>query len=46
MIEINVIASGSTGNCYRVTDGYTTLMIECGLRLRDIRQGFQFRFFY
>jgi phosphoribosyl 1,2-cyclic phosphodiesterase len=43
MIEIHVIASGSTGNCYRVTDGHTTLMIECGLRLRDIRQGFGFR---
>jgi phosphoribosyl 1,2-cyclic phosphodiesterase len=43
LIDIQVIASGSTGNCYRVTDGHTILMLECGLKLRDIRQAFGFR---
>lgn len=43
MIDIKVIASGSTGNCYRISDGETTLMIECGIRLRQIRQAFDFQ---
>jgi len=42
MIDIQVIASGSTGNCYRVTDGESVLMLECGLRFKQIRQAFNF----
>lgn len=43
MIEITTIASGSTGNCYRITDGKTALMIEAGIRFREIRQAFDFK---
>lgn len=42
MIEIQVIASGSKGNCYRVTDGNTPLLIECGIRFPAIRQALNF----
>lgn len=42
-LEINTIASGSTGNCYRISDGETVLMIECGLPIRKIKQTFNFK---
>ena len=43
MIEITTIATGSSGNCYRITDGSSVLMIECGIRFREIRQAFDFK---
>ena len=43
MIEITALASGSKGNCYRVTDGHTPLLLECGINYRDIQKGLQFR---
>jgi len=42
MIEIETIASSSKGNCYKISDGKTTLMIECGLRLKQIQKAFNF----
>lgn len=43
MLEITTIASGSTGNCYRVTDGRTVLMIECGISVTKIKKAFDFK---
>jgi phosphoribosyl 1,2-cyclic phosphodiesterase len=43
MLDIHVIASGSTGNCYRITDGSDVLMIECGIRFQRIREAFKFQ---
>lgn len=43
MIEIKVIASGSSGNCYRIVDSTTTLMIEAGIRFQKIREAFSFK---
>ena len=43
MIEITPIASGSQGNCYRVSDGRTPLLLECGIPYREIRRQFKFR---
>ncbi|WBL16415.1 MBL fold metallo-hydrolase [Sutcliffiella sp. NC1] len=43
MIEITALASSSKGNCYRVTDGYTPLLLECGINYREIQKGFGFR---
>jgi len=40
---IKVIASGSTGNCYRITDGKTVIMIEAGIRFKLIQQAFDFK---
>ena len=33
---IDVLASGSTGNCYKLDDGNTSILLECGINLRDI----------
>lgn len=43
MIEITALASSSKGNCYRVTDGQTLLLLECGINYREIQKGFNFR---
>ena len=43
MIEIVPLASGSRGNCYRVTDGSTPLLLECGIPFREIQKGLHFR---
>ena len=42
-MEITVLGSGSKGNCYRVSDGETCLLLEAGLPFREIRQGLDFR---
>ena len=43
MIEITSLASGSSGNCYRVTDGNTPLLLECGIPFKQIKQGLDFQ---
>lgn len=43
MINISTFASGSKGNCYRVDDGETVLMIEPGIQFRKIRKAFDFK---
>ena len=43
MIYIKTIASGSTGNCYRISDGETIIMIEAGIRFHQIREAFDFK---
>ena len=43
MIEIVPLASGSRENCYRVTDGSTPLLLECGIPFREIQKGLHFR---
>lgn len=43
MIDIKTIASGSTGNCYRISDGETIIMIEAGIRFSEIREAFDFK---
>lgn len=43
MIEITVLASGSRGNCYHISDGRTPLLLECGISFREIQKGLDFR---
>jgi phosphoribosyl 1,2-cyclic phosphodiesterase len=43
MIDIKVLASSSRGNCYHVTDGSTSLLLECGINYREIQKGLNFR---
>lgn len=42
MIEITPLASGSTGNAYKITDGHTLLLLEAGINYKDIQIGFDF----
>lgn len=43
MLKFTPIASGSTGNLYRLESGENTLMIECGIRFPEIRKAFDFK---
>lgn len=43
MIEIKALSSSSKGNCYLVSDGSTSLLLECGIRYRDIQKGVNFK---
>jgi phosphoribosyl 1,2-cyclic phosphodiesterase len=43
LIEITSLASSSKGNCYRVTDGNTPLLLECGIPIKDIKRGMGFK---
>ncbi len=43
MIEFTPFASGSTGNCYRITDGRTPLLLECGIKYKEIQKSLTFR---
>ncbi len=37
------LASGSTGNCYIVESGYSKLMIECGIPIKKIKAGCDYK---
>lgn len=37
-MDIKVLASGSSGNCYRISDGSTSLLLECGIKYQDIER--------
>lgn len=42
-MDITVIASGSTGNAYRVSDGETALLLDAGVPLKVIQRVLNFR---
>lgn len=44
-MDIKVFASGSSGNCYWVSNGCTTLLLEAGIPLREIRKAADFRLY-
>jgi phosphoribosyl 1,2-cyclic phosphodiesterase len=41
-MEINILASGSAGNCYYISDGVTPLLIECGIPWHTIQRKLNF----
>lgn len=43
MIEITILASSSKGNCYHITDGSTPILLECGIRFKDIQKQLNFK---
>jgi len=43
MIQIKTLASGSKGNCYRVSDGVTPILLEVGISIKKIKQGLNYR---
>jgi len=42
MINIKTIASGSSGNAYLIDDGHSQLLLECGIKYRDIQIALNF----
>lgn len=42
-MDIMPIASGSSGNTYRITDGETPLLLDAGIPIRDIQVATKFR---
>jgi len=42
-MELKVIATGSSGNCYILTAGQDRLIIECGIRWKDIQIALGFK---
>lgn len=40
---INVLGSSSKGNCYIVSDGVTKLLLDCGVPIRQILSGIDFK---
>ena len=43
MIEITTLATGSTGNCYHITDGRSSLLLECGIKFKSIQKALNFK---
>lgn len=41
-MNIQTFASGSSGNCYKIDDGATAILLECGIPLRQIKQKLNF----
>jgi len=41
-MQIQVIASSSQGNCYVLTSGETTLLLECGVGFKTIKKALNF----
>lgn len=42
-MQITVLASGSTGNAYRISDGKTSLLLDAGIPIKAIQVGCQFK---
>lgn len=42
-MKIEVIASGSSGNCYKLSNEDTTLLIECGIPYKKIQEALNFK---
>mgnify|MGYP000400680073 CR=1 FL=1 len=43
MVEFTPFASGSSGNCYKISDGRTPLLLECGIPYKEIQKNLKFR---
>ncbi len=41
-MNIKVLASGSDGNCYRISDGQTSVLLDAGISIQQIRRGCDF----
>lgn len=41
-MKIKTLATGSTGNCYLIDDGQTQLLLELGIRFKEIQQALDY----
>ena len=42
-MEIKILGSGSKGNCYWVSDGWSSVLLDAGLPFREIQRGTDFK---
>ena len=42
MIDLNVLATGSSGNCFVLNDGNEILLLDAGISIKDIKVGINF----
>lgn len=42
-MDIQIIATGSTGNVYRVSDGVTTVLLDAGIPFRELHRALGYR---
>ncbi len=42
-MDIKILASGSTGNCYRISDGKTSLLLDAGIPFKKIQVECRFK---
>jgi phosphoribosyl 1,2-cyclic phosphodiesterase len=42
-MDILSLASSSAGNCYRISDGRTALLLEAGITIQKIKQGLDYK---
>lgn len=42
-MKIEILASGSKGNCYKIKNKNTTLLIECGIPIKEIQKKLNYR---
>ena len=42
-MDIKILASGSSGNAYRISDGKTSLLLDAGIPFKEIQKGCDFR---
>ncbi|MGM0806487.1 MAG: MBL fold metallo-hydrolase [Bacillota bacterium] len=43
MIEIKAFGSSSAGNCYHITDGKTPLLLEAGIKFKEVQRQLNFQ---
>lgn len=43
MIDITALASSSKGNCYHISDGKTPLLLEAGIKFKEIQRKLNFQ---
>jgi len=42
-MTLDVVATGSTGNCYVITAAHDKLLLDCGVRFKDIQTALRFK---
>lgn len=42
MMKLKVLGSGSSGNCYLLSTENETLILDCGLPIKEIKKGLDF----
>lgn len=42
-MDIQTIGSGSSGNCYKISDGSTAILLEAGIKFETVQQALNFK---